>query len=1630
MNKENLSQQEQTSLEVIKRRIKEKTAALKESVDLLNTERNAEFKSSDLTIIKTINIDTTVSANPVDMVKLGSEMIFGFSVPKSASAPLTVEDVFSVYAINQDSDASLSESPLRNSVIYSDKFAEDVNKLFKFYNHAEFMQFIRKETRLYISFKVGERSNDLKVFAWDINKDGSLIYRSEYSGTSLFADVSELGFKWKELDRKAFVSGKYPLVNIKDTVYVSNTNGAIRIKNKSDTDSIDGSTLLKSDVADARQTLENGVFSYHQVGSLFLIKVQPYKEKAKYFIYDNITENAIEADGLSFAGVPLPEDNGILFSNGFYLKDGSYKVYDNVDKSAYHQKTLISPNGEDYLYVLYSALKNAYYLYQYNIVTKTVAAPMIANGYSLLDNGVLVISKKEAGKEASKIHALQVWSTTFYSDSFYNSLTKNQNETRVSKIGNTDLVKAIGDLNIIISFVSNKEISVPVYENVISMVDTATDKYHWFKEFSNLNFLQKLKEVKETALMVVQEFKKVEELRAFSAAKLAAAEKEMNELNNATYVKNDDLGHMMALIVKINGYMGELSSLKNERYIDQDKIKQLQDKANDRRSFVNNKIVDLLGQDKTYKDLEKSIEDTRKSIEKEHKYKDVKSINDNINVLTEQLSVINQEIGSLEFEDTTLLSNILEKVASIFAKLNQVKSVGKQKEKDLAFNEAKVEFASHSKLLEQSFKNSLNNAHNIESTDAEYANILSVLEGMEARFAEFDTQEFVDAIEKQRESIQTAFETHRQQLQSTLQKKVDNHAKAIDVSLKSISSKASKISDLKSLSSFFLTDGMVLRTRKLIKEIADLGDVSKSEDFATKLNNVETALIKKVRDDQDIFEDNGAVLKLGSHRFAVNKQAFEIVLVRKNDELFTHIQGTEFYRKVSTDSLQKELYTYWDYELISESKDLYRSEYLAYSILEDAKYGRNGLDEVLLKEIMDKGTRNSKAYSVLNLVQDYSGNLYKEGYIKGIHDEDAAKIMTAVYNEKQQVQEFNFLSKDRLAAYLMKTCNVDAKILKNISNGLGLLERVKSRTLLNKAIAELKDGLNTEQDFNTESLDYLVNHIARTGTTSVQVVEFYKKALEELSVFIEDMISRLGEKDHVHVSFDEKCALIDDLRSILESYCETDGVSVALVEETLIYILQKVVFEKVDERDVKYIINVKGLFGDHVKIKEGQLELTIEDFMLRNAHHRDVVMPIYEGVDKFKRQSLQEEKERISLSDFTAKPLSSFIKNKLISESYFPKIGANLAKQIGETGNKRKADTMGMLLLISPPGYGKTTLIEYIVNKLGMVFVKVNCPSIGHEVTSLDPEQAPNLTARKEIEKINLAFEMSSNVFLYLDDIQHTNSEFLQKFISFCDGTRTIDGVWEGQSKTYNLRNKRIAIAMAGNPYTESGEVFKIPDMLANRADTYNLGEILSDDREVFELSYIENAIVSNPITAPLANRSMNDIYRIIKMAEGIDVDSSEMEHQYSPTELAEMVKVIKMMKMIQKVVLKVNQQYIASASQNNEYRNEPPFKLQGSYRNMAKITERLVPVMDENEVKNLIMDHYQAESQTLTSSNEENLLKFKEITGTLSDADAKRWEDLKSLYKKGKKDGKDDALNKISDLLVDVLGKLPLLNE
>src|SRR5262249_7251309 len=130
-------------------------------------------------------------------------------------------------------------------------------------------------------------------------------------------------------------------------------------------------------------------------------------------------------------------------------------------------------------------------------------------------------------------------------------------------------------------------------------------------------------------------------------------------------------------------------------------------------------------------------------------------------------------------------------------------------------------------------------------------------------------------------------------------------------------------------------------------------------------------------------------------------------------------------------------------------------------------------------------------------------------------------------------------------------------------------------------------------------------------------------------------------------------------------------------------------------------------------------------------------------------------------------------------------------------------------------------------------------------------------------------------------------------------------------AKRYDLRGKRFVMVMAGNPYTESGARFRLPDMLANRADVFNLGDILAGQADLFVLSYLENALTSNPTLRPLANGDPADLSKLIQLAQGETVPADQFAQPFLPSELADMAEVVKKLLHVQQVVMQVNRCYI-----------------------------------------------------------------------------------------------------------------------
>jgi hypothetical protein len=640
------------------------------------------------------------------------------------------------------------------------------------------------------------------------------------------------------------------------------------------------------------------------------------------------------------------------------------------------------------------------------------------------------------------------------------------------------------------------------------------------------------------------------------------------------------------------------------------------------------------------------------------------------------------------------------------------------------------------------------------------------------------------------------------------------------------------------------------------------------------------------------------------------------------------------------------------------------------------------------------------------------GPRYSEAYSKGVHDHDATLILRALLEMKASIGLLRFQTRARAMARVFWQhfgIEKDKALMAAKLRGFGAVAKLfPDATAQSQYIADLRSMLAEFVRLTGLFPDFLVGEAAEylfCELTGGEQFVISRRALDLQEAFQRHLRQReSGETftqsvDAVRDDPTSSVLLIRDwVQAFLEHRGESSEDDSEYVDEVVAVLLSGAGSES-RVIDGQVTRELSGLVGTHPVAAGGKYHLDYNRFMFKLEQFEKHVVPMYRSFVERKKSLVDAAREEMRLEEFRPRVLTSFVRNRLIDEVYLPLIGDNLAKQIGVSGEQKRTDRMGLLLLISPPGYGKTTLMEYIANRLGIIFMKVNGPAIGHRVTSLDPAEAPNAAAREELEKLNLAFEMGDNVMIYLDDIQHCNPELLQKFISLCDAQRKIEGVYKGKTRTYDLRGRKACVVMAGNPYTESGEKFKIPDMLSNRADIYNLGEIIGETRDAFEMSYLENCLTSNPALNRLASRSQKDVYAIIKMAEQDSREGIDLEGNYSLEEISEMVAVVKKLMRVRDVVLSVNQQYIKSAAQADAYRTEPPFLLQGSYRNMNRIAEKVLPILNDAELQSLILSNYENDAQTLTSNTESNLLKFKELMGILTADEAKRWKSIQRTY-------------------------------
>ncbi|WP_405398235.1 DNA repair ATPase [Streptomyces microflavus] len=1567
--------------EVLRRRLSAQAGELVRRAEALNVRRTEEFGSTELRLLATEQVRTEHASVPRDLVAVGGQLLFGFERGPGARGEAGVEDVLLVR--DAEAEGAPDDTP---TLLDDDNFRREFSSLHRYFRDARLLRLRRVNGKLLAVFRTGENAEDIRVLRWALGADGSAGAFLDAQGERDHVFPPSHDFEWTVAGREAHVPGRHPHIAIGKGggLFVDTLGGTLTVKVTDDTESPDG--IYEEPVEEPLQSLADADVEYAEVGPLVLLRMRPYKETAwRHLVFNSLLSTVQRLDSIGPACHRLPEDQGIIFPGGYYLTTGTAKTFDTAEELAepVFEGAVRSPNGEDVLYVFRSRDGVRSLLLPYNLIRQEVATPLTGRGHALLDDGTLVLLRDNPDGPA-RVHPLQRWQTPYVSDTY--AASRPAGTGPLARTGNADLVRGISDCLALAHGVRDMTPTTAVYGQLAADCGRAQDRYHWLSDPELGSLAEPLGELRATAQQVLAEFTAVQELTRRAADALEETSTRITAL--VRRVRGEVPGSAAAWVERLTELRqahGHLATISEMRYADGERIAELSARTEDDIASAAQRAVSFLAREDAFDGYHEDIAGLVADAGASATVRDASAVTDRLAAMTDGLATVTDVVAGLEIGDATVRTSILERIAEVLGGANRARATLEARRRELLSKEGRAEFAAEFALLGQAVTGALAAAESPEACDDQLARLMLQLENLESRFAEFD--DFLAELAGRRSEVYEAFSARKQTLQDERARRAERLAGSAQRVLETIGRRLAALDDLDAVHTYFASDPMVAKVRRTADELRELGDPVRAEELDGRLKAARQEAGRALRDRSELYADGGSVIKLGRHRFAVNTQPFDLTLVPAGERLAFALTGTD-YRAPVTDPAFEATRPYWEQLLPSESAAVYRGEHLAARLL--AEQGAERLAVLADNELA-------------LLVRESAAEAYDEGYTRGVHDEDATAILRALLRLYAEAGLLRHEPAARAAAQLFWAYGTDEALRTSWTRRAASLARARDTFGLAPAIAVLQEewaaaigGFGSGAPADAVAA-YLFEELTTgpagfVGGASIRAFldAFHRAAgpdayADDLAALGGDLAARRQLVEGWLTPYAEATGAGTDPGDLAEA------VAVELCPELERYGCEAPLTERVE-----------GLLGDHPRVGSGgTLTVRIDELLARTGEFRTHAVPAFRAYQRLRTSLVAAERGRLRLDDHRPRVMSAFVRNRLLDEVYLPLIGDSLAKQLGTADADRRTDSQGLLLLVSPPGYGKTTLMEYVADRLGMVLVKISGPNLGHDVTSLDPAQAPSATARQEIEKINFALEAGNNTLLYLDDIQHTSPELLQKFIPLCDTTRRIEGVRDGEPRSYDLRGKRFAVCMAGNPYTESGEQFRIPDMLANRADVWNLGEVLSGRDDVFALSFVENALTANPVLAPLAARSRDDLALLVRLAGGSDpaAHAEHLEHPYSAVELDAVLAVLRHLLTARDTVLAVNAAYIASAAQTDATRTEPPFRLQGSYRNMNKIAERIVPVMNDAELSAVVDDHYAGEAQTLTTGAEANLLKLAALRGTLTAEQAERWAAITASY-------------------------------
>jgi hypothetical protein len=1572
-----------TSFDLLRDRLAAVSDRLAATATSLNEQRTSVFAPQAMTLAEQDRIHTDSACLPRDAVSIGDLMLLGYNIPPGLTSERTLHEVFALFRVVRKSelDWDVVAVPTDDAswFLSSEAFQRDFGEIYKYYADARLVSLGVVGDELRMTFGIGSAENDVRTLRWRMPRPASPdlpIYVDAYGEEEGHANAT-FDFNWTPIGRDALSGGRWPHLNVLNTIFIGAHKGALdfRIDDPLMALSEGGRSIATDRVSEAEADVAEHRVAAAKIGDLLLLRILPYREDIeRYYAYSRLSRRLERIDAIGRGCRMLPEDQGIVFPGGYLLASGETRVFATDAGTARLIASHRSPNGEDVLYVYRRPDTGGEILCAYNLVRREMAVPVAAIGYALFPDGT-IICVRDSG-EPQRVHTVAIYNSPFCLPERYDPEVAS--DSMFGRIGNTELVSGLSEAISLANeagrsgAAGGKSINRSVYEALINRATKLLDRHAWMSDEDARGINADLVDLRKSAGDVLDELASVTAGQREAADQVELARTEVADYLAATQLSMRDADAFIDALSRCRTTLNKLAALSEVRYVETAEVDELRVRVEASYEELGANAVDFLGKPNAFDTLRKTLEQAGRQGRTAPTAAGIDEQSAAIDAVGQRIALLTEVVGALDVADVTQRTSVLGSLAELLANRNGIRAELEARRSSLRAGENEAAFAASIAVVGQRLQSSMLLATDPAACDGAVTELLAEVENIALSYGDVDA--FSDALDVKRAEIIDSFARKRDELTKLRAGRIDRLVQSTQRTIATLGERAASQTDRAAVDTLFTTDPLAARIKSAVAELRTLGEEGRAEELGVALTAARDAARRSVSDRSELFADG--TVQLGTHRVGINKERFALRLTTDGSnepQPVVRLTGTDLEMRLSPSpsaSLIAQHPEWIDQTYGSETPTIGRALALALSALD------GGLDPQAV------GGREA----LVQALRVHAAAHPDLGSEAGVHDEDAARFIEAIAPIVTGPQSLQAVGIVRGAAVLLQhSCSPEERSeLDRQLSTIAALGARGGRTVAAVVerwahkLTDVFDALDVPEADRPNHASSLVSVLAdRSG---VVISAGAGEAAQQLRTWAAAAGLSLPALPLAEL---HACVLDQLHASVGESLQQPEGKArlADLAAEVCALIIQPSTVVS----SLSTIVQVLELRSRGQGITDGRAELDVPRRLTEWRDHQQHGAARFAEFDAARKSVLAGMRDALSVDLLRPRVITGFVRNRLVDEVLLPIVGNAVAKQLGLAG-----PSQGLLLLISPPGYGKTTLLEYVADLLGFAMVKINGPAIGSSVTSLDPAAAPDRAAAAELVKLNRSFAMGTNTVCLVDDIQHLHPELLQKFIPLSDATRRIEGVMDGEARTFDLRGKRFVVAMAGNPYTSTGASFRLPDMLANRSDVHNLGDLVGTPTmaAAFAQSYIENACGANETLRPLLAEGRHDIEILLAAAHsGSPVHSDQLRRSRSSTELGPMVKTLRHLVTVRDMLLRVNAAYIASAQLTDEMRGEPPFLLQGSYRNMTRIAQRIVPVMSDKEVVDVVADHYRSESQTLASAAAWNLAKWRTVVGVGAEA-------------------------------------------